>query len=321
VGELLGVEGTRIRLRTAAGEMVVPSDQIAASRVVPPRARHKGPPHRVLGVDDLERIAADHWRALDLGRLGGWLLRAAEGFSGRANSVLPLGDPGVPPSRAVEAVQRWYAARGLPALACIATAVDDTPGTATGLPLPAASVFGAAGWQLLPGCGVRVLTAATAPIRRAARPVPPGMDLDLAPVPDQQWLARYAVARGPLPPVAERLLRNSPAQVFASVRDAGRTVAVARGSFAHGWLGVSAVTVAESHRRRGLASVLLSALAGWAARAGAASALLQVADGNTAAAELYRGHGFTVHHRYDYLRPADQEPATTGSAAACPAPR
>lgn len=42
-------------------------------------------------IIELERTAAAHWRGTEEQWLGDWLLRAAEGFTGRANSVLPLG--------------------------------------------------------------------------------------------------------------------------------------------------------------------------------------------------------------------------------------
>ena len=45
---------------------------------------------------ELERMAAAHWRGTEEEWLGEWLLRAADGFTGRANSALPLGDPGRP---------------------------------------------------------------------------------------------------------------------------------------------------------------------------------------------------------------------------------
>ena len=64
-------------------------------------------------VTDLERAAALHWQAPDIQPLGDWLLRAAEGFTGRANSALPLGDPGLPLPEAVAAVEDWYRRRDL----------------------------------------------------------------------------------------------------------------------------------------------------------------------------------------------------------------
>ncbi len=64
-------------------------------------------------VEALERAAARHWQAPDTEPLGEWQLRAAGGFTGRANSALPLGDPGRPLPAAVTAVEEWYRPRGL----------------------------------------------------------------------------------------------------------------------------------------------------------------------------------------------------------------
>src|SRR3712207_8558779 len=43
------------------------------------------------------------WRAPEEEPLGGWLLRAGGGFTGRANTALVAGDPGRPLPEAVEA--------------------------------------------------------------------------------------------------------------------------------------------------------------------------------------------------------------------------
>jgi len=65
-------------------------------------------------IEALERAAARHWQAPETEPLGEWLLRAAAGFTGRANSALPLGDPGCPRPEAVTAVEAWYRRRALP---------------------------------------------------------------------------------------------------------------------------------------------------------------------------------------------------------------
>jgi len=75
-------------------------------------------------IIDLERIAAAHWRGTEEEWLGGWLLRAAGGFTGRANSALPLGDPGMPLDEAIAAVTRWYRDRGLPPMMAVPTLLD-----------------------------------------------------------------------------------------------------------------------------------------------------------------------------------------------------
>src|SRR6202034_4941745 len=67
----------------------------------------------------IERAAALHWQAPDTERLGDWLLRASAGFTGRANSALPVGDPGKPLPEAVAAVTDWYRRRGLPPMIAV----------------------------------------------------------------------------------------------------------------------------------------------------------------------------------------------------------
>jgi ribosomal protein S18 acetylase RimI-like enzyme len=76
--------------------------------------------------------------------------------------------------------------------------------------------------------------------------------------------------------------------------------AVARGAVVDGWLCVTAVTVDDDFRRRGLATAVMAALGDWARTRGAHSCLLQVAGDNAPALELYRRLGFTEHHRYHY---------------------
>ena len=66
-----------------------------------------------MDITDLERAAALHWQAPETEPLGEWLLRAAAGFTGRANSALPAGDPGLPLAEAVTAVEDWYRRRDL----------------------------------------------------------------------------------------------------------------------------------------------------------------------------------------------------------------
>ena len=68
---------------------------------------------------ELERVAAAHWRGTEQEWLGEWLLRAADGFTGRANSALPLGDPGASLDDSLDYVSGWYRARGLPAMIAV----------------------------------------------------------------------------------------------------------------------------------------------------------------------------------------------------------
>ena len=245
-----------------------------------------------LGVEDLERVAARGWQGLEEGSLGDWLLRSGGGFTGRANSALVVGDPGMPLPDAVDAVTRWYTDRGLRPCAQL-------PGVQS---RAADAAFAAAGWER--DEDTLVLTAPIGGPHRVDVPV--DVRVDLAPTPDDAWLAGYRYRGGPLPPSAVPVLTHAADVVFASVRlapEPAPVAAVARGVLTDGWLGVTAVTVAEEHRRRGLATAVMAALQDWAAERGAHSVYLQVVAGNAPARALYRRAGFIEHHRYHYRRP------------------
>src|SRR5215207_4225414 len=108
LGELVAWTRGRLRVRRSDGKVVeVPEADVVAAKPVPPR------PVVRREVRALEAAAALGWQALETALLGGWLLRAAGGFTGRANSCLPLREPGRPLPEAVDRVERWYGSRGL----------------------------------------------------------------------------------------------------------------------------------------------------------------------------------------------------------------
>jgi N-acetylglutamate synthase len=240
----------------------------------------------------LERVALAGWPAPDTRWLGRWLLRAAEGFTGRANSVLPLGEPGRPLDEALAEVSAWYGERGLPARVVIPTPAREA--------LDAA--LGARGWTDYNH--VEVLTADVG-VALAGLPERP----DLPPVavedtPADDWIGAYHYrGGGPLPQVGRAILTGVRQPGFAVVRTggtAGAVLAIARASIDDGWIGVTAVEVDPAHRRRGLGAHVMRALLEWAAERGADSAYLQVAVENGPALALYDRLGFSRHHRYHY---------------------
>jgi N-acetylglutamate synthase len=243
-------------------------------------------------IAGLERAAAEHWQAADREMLGEWLLRAAGGFTGRANSALPLGDPGMPWPAAVDAVAAWYRSRGLPAMIVVPGPLG--PAGAAGPEGALDGLLAARGWAIRPGPAV-VMTAAIADLPRAGTgPV------TMSAEPDQAWLSLYRYRGRPLPADALRLLLSAPWQAFATVLRHGQAVAVGRVSVAAGWAAVTAVEVAAGHRRAGLGTAVTSALAQAAAQRGADRVFLQVEEGNTAARALYGRCGFRDVHRYHY---------------------
>lgn len=250
-----------------------------------------------IGVIDLERVAARGWQGTTTRLLGDWLLRAGAGFTGRANSVLPLGSPGRGVPQALASVDSFYREHELPPLfqipVCTETASLDAQ-----LEQLAWTAFNHS-WVLV------------ADLDSALAACPPGPGMPAARFDHHAsaaWLDGYLYRGTPLPPTAVRVLENADAVVFCSLTDAAGQAAVARGVITDGWLGVTALTVAAARRRGGFGRHLMGELLRWARARGAVRVYLQVAEDNAAALELYDTLGFARHHRYHYRR----APVSTG---------
>lgn len=270
LGELVSAGDPVVVRRPNGSTVSVPAEEVHRLKAVPPGRAE---------IAELEEAAALGWPALETERLGGWLLRAAEGWTRRANSALVLGDAGVPD--ALERVEAWYAERGLPAWLAV--------------PMPAmAPVDHAAeraGW--VSPLDVQVLTA-------PLRPTPPDPGVLLADALSPEWAAVYAART--VPPVGVRVLTAPETVTFASIVEHGVTVAIGRGVVTRGWLGIAAMEVRPEYRRRGLARRVLGALLAWGASSGATRTYIQAEATNTAALALYQGHGFQAHHLYRMRR-------------------
>jgi GNAT superfamily N-acetyltransferase len=284
LGELVDLSETELTLATANGTLRVPLREVHRAKRVPAARRP-----RAADVVALELAANDGWPAPVQSRLGAWVLRAAENWTGRANSALAVGDPDRTLEAAIDAVTRWYAARGQQAL--------------INAPMPLAAPVNTAlderGWTSRP-----LTLVQTAPLATLLAGTPPVADLPpvtLADAPTDDWLTMVAEHKGTLPAAAVRVLTGVPGTVFAHVRDAdGDLLAVARGTVTgpDRWHGISLLQTAPQARRRGLGAHVVRAMARWAEQHGATRAYLQVEERNTAAVALYGRLGFTTHHTY-----------------------
>ena len=291
VGTLIAADDDTWVVRRRDGQDVaVDPEAVVAARLVPAAPNRL---RRAADIDtpSLERIAAAGWQPLEAEEMGGWLLRAAGGFTGRANSVLALGDPDRPWPQALDDVARWYRRRRL------------VPTVQVALPWGQAldERLAAAGWIAEHPVRVQVVDVASALMLVAVRDDLPPLELTDRPTP--AWTSVYRYGSAPLPPVGEAVLANADEPVFVLASDPGPVpVAVGRGALTPGWLGITAIDVAAGARRRGLGGHVLRGLLAKASARGARFAYLQVADENVAAQALYARFGFVDHHRYHYRR-------------------
>ena len=246
-------------------------------------------------AEKLEIVCAKAWPALVEEPLGEWVLRWADGFTGRANSALAIGDPGRPVGDALRAVCDFAHARDIPPAVQV---VENSR---------LEHAVAAEGWRERSehAAGHRVVVL-TGPL-----PSGPAPDAEVLDQPTPEWweLAEGTAAPGP----AQRHVVTTGKVGYGVVRADGRTAGAVRGALVDGWLHVGRLAVAPGFRRRGLATTALGALAEWGRAHGAEQWILQVAAGNTGALALYSGLGCSEHHRYRYWGPApgtceDREP-------------
>jgi GNAT superfamily N-acetyltransferase len=234
----------------------------------------------------LDRLADQGWPALEREQLDGWTLRASSGVTNRANSVLtsgPVGDL----DAAVDAAERWYAARALPPVFQVSPASHPS----------LTDALGRRGYRDHSPTDILVADRAAA----AVAAVDPAVRITGRP--DDAWLDTWwsVDGRGGAAErdVAARILRGGPG-LYAAHGDPAAPDAVARLALVGDRGGLYAVATRPEARRRGLARALVQTLATASAEHCVRGLWLQVLADNAAAHALYASLGFRPASHYSY---------------------
>jgi ribosomal protein S18 acetylase RimI-like enzyme len=236
-------------------------------------------------IQALERLADNAWPAAVREALGGWILNAADGFSGRLNACWPLGatPEGLTLADAADQVELWYQRRGLPPLFKL---LDQDGALA----------------DILRNRGYQSRTPTLVMTGPALQGVAPGRVI-VSQKADAAFEAVFLGVQGDPADAAERMsaFRRIPEpRFFARIEEAGQPVAIGAACAHGGQVGLFGMRTLPSHRRQGMAADIVLALLAAGADAGASGAYLQVEAGNDAAIALYRGFGFDRAYRYLY---------------------
>ena len=287
LGHLLDLADGHLEVLSRGEVLTLATADVTAAKVVPPATPRRGWQVPDVSPADMQRICWAGWPARHHELLGDWVLRAHGGITGRANSAMAVGDPGVPVPHALRAVQAWYAGRGLPPL--------------LQLPLadPANLAMAEAGWPRL-----HVTVVQVAPIAPVLAQAPaPTMRAVVEPTPSRDWLSvMHDLDDNVDGHVA--ILAAPPVVGFATLYDGSDPLAIGRVSVEGEWCGITSVDVLPAARRRGLGSQVMSALLDWAQQHGATTSYLQVRAANPGALKLYDALGYVTHHPYGYRGPS-----------------
>jgi len=236
-----------------------------------------------LRIQELEHLSDLTWPADEIKEIGKWRLRISDGFTMRANSVLPtgaapLGEPNLDLSKAVDKVVKIYHEKGL------------TPTFTLPLPLyeELDNYLAALGWKIKIGAEYLI------------NDIPVSLNLESADFqivitsePTPEWLALQSDHQ------LERIMRNYQAR-YAEIKFDNQTVAIGRIATFGKWSLATRVYVNPEFRGKGIGALLMRALMAAAKGDGATKIGLQVDSENGAGLALYKSMGFRFHHSYNY---------------------
>lgn len=249
---------------------------------------------------------ANAWRPVVVETYGGWRYRWSAGVTRRASSVLAMGAAASVASL-VDRAETFYAARGGPTMIQV---------SAASAPRGLVAELRERGYQ--PTARTLVRTAGTAAVLDRTGPTVP---VEVTEAPTDEWFDAYwsveSTRRGAGDDAAvfrRFLLDPGLPTAFVAARDGHDVIGVGQVVFERGWAGVQCMATPDAHRRRGIASAVLNALAAQARRRNVAQMYLAVMAANAGAKALYERAGFRPAHEYSYFvdRDAGSPPPVRG---------
>ena len=231
----------------------------------------------MLTTAELITLADRSMPGLERMNMRDWVLRSALGSTGRANSVLPIGDPGLGVDDAIRGVESWYGDRDRPPIFQIFESADDLT-----------AELSAAGYQPSEPTEVHIASI------DAIRVGDPGDVVVHDEVPD----VIHTLVGDP-----DRVSEITATPLLKLVGVAGEADGCGMGVVDGTAAGIFAMRTAPDAWGRGIGTAIFAALERAADEHGVTDLWLQVEHSNTRALEWYERIGFRRVDRYRYWRP------------------
>lgn len=248
-------------------------------------------------IRGLEEISFRAWPALETERYDGWVLRFANGYTGRANAANPLHGSTHDVEEKIAYCEAWFHARGLKPVFRLNDAMQPPD-------LDARLV--AKGYVAYNESRVMVTDLAQANLDAIPQPAEAQFYLyqeaNLA-----QWLddlCRLNARHAPHVAMIQQLLAQLPTPpYYGAITVDGQVAAIGLGVRVDDHIGLFDIVTHEALRGRGYGRALVRGLLLCGQQDGAKVGFLQVAADNAPAVKLYDSLGFAEVYRYWYRTP------------------
>ena len=245
-----------------------------------------------------EELSVNAWPALQTCCYDGWLLRFANGYTRRANSVHPLYESSIDLNDKIRHCERLYERFGQ-------NTVFKLTSAQTHRDLDQA--LDAHGYLEDAHSKVLVLDDLN------PQPAPEYRDAELLSTATAAWIDNLVMLNSADPahvPVMKAILNGVPlSKAFATLRDGETLVAMGMAVIEREYVCFNNIVVNKNWRGRGIGTQLMRHLIAWAKANGARQGYLQVMRDNEKAIKLYTRLGF--HEVYDYWYRVQPTPQST----------
>jgi ribosomal protein S18 acetylase RimI-like enzyme len=218
----------------------------------------------------------------------GWVIRFAEGYTKRANSVNPLYASSIDVEEKIRFCEALYRKRNLPVVFKMTSAAS---------PAGLDETLQAKGYQIDSATSVQTIDLTTGIFQAAS-------EAEFQEELSDTWLENYcrmnAVPAKHQKTLQGILLNILPDRCFASIRSEERVVACGLGVLQSGHVGLFDIVTDPEFRQRGYGQKVVTSILGWGKQKDAHTGYLQVMLHNTPALRLYSKIGFTEQYQYWY---------------------
>jgi ribosomal protein S18 acetylase RimI-like enzyme len=239
-------------------------------------------------IQPIEELSMNAWPALNSLHYDGWLLRFANGYTRRANSINPLYVSALELPEKIAYCEQLYGSRRQATVFKMTTAAQ---------PSHLDDFLAAQGYTHDALTSVQTLNLDGVDSPRLEAVI---MESGLT----ESWLDAYcrlnSVDQRHTATMTQMLNRILPAHCFCALKQGDQTVAVGLAVAERGYVGLFDIVTAAAYRNRGLGTQLLLNLLQWGKANHAHSAYLQVMRNNSAALNLYAKLGFREVYTYWY---------------------
>lgn len=242
----------------------------------------------------IEEMSLNGWPALQTVVYDGWLLRFANGYTKRSNSISPLYGHTLELDAKIRTCETLYAKRGIRPVFKITPFIQ---------PASLDDKLASLGYEFIDHTLVKTIHLEE--VRE-----PSHSEIWLGNAPSESWLDAVAMFSGlseEQRTVTRMMMEQSPLlKCFAVLHDNGLPVACGLAVIEDGWIGLYDIVTDPGNRNRGFGEQLILHLLQWGRREGATQGYLLVVKNNAPANRIYDKIGYVQQYEYWYRVQADE---------------